>query len=374
MSLFGVSPLVFAAGLAGIAAVLGVLHLLRVRLRRVTVDTLLFFRLAGTVQQPRTLLGRPSRWLAFLLALVTAALLWTAFADPVRDTAETSRVLVVDTSGATAGRDADGTPHLTALWAEAVRLAGGGYLGRRGAVITAGADTRVLWRAGEPSGVLAGAPARSWRRGRAASSTAPCSSDGASCTTATRSCCWVARRSHRPTAAASRSCAGRCRQVRRSGSHACSWKRESSGPSPSRRAATPAIGSSCGTATSASQPRRSRRRAAQVAPAASHCRCRQLRRRSSCVWCQATVVPCAPTCRSRWTRGSRSPSRSATACPMRCGSPSKPIRCSPWRPENQRRSRCSSPVHRSPAIAWRSASAAKPARARRVPPSAARSS
>jgi hypothetical protein len=73
MNLFGLSPLAFVLGALGLAAGLGLLHLLRVRLRTVEVDTLLFFRLAGALQKPRVLPGRPARWWAFALALLGVA-------------------------------------------------------------------------------------------------------------------------------------------------------------------------------------------------------------------------------------------------------------------------------------------------------------
>lgn len=145
MNLLGVSPVAFAIGALLLAAGVAALHLLRVRLRQVDVDTLLFFRLAGAVRQPRVLPGRPSRWLAFLLTLCAALLGWSAFADPHGTTAEPSRVVVVE--------PAAGALREARLQA-AEELCGGQGLGPRGAVIAAGLLPAVLLRAGEPSNAL----------------------------------------------------------------------------------------------------------------------------------------------------------------------------------------------------------------------------
>ncbi len=97
MNLELLSPAALGAALAALAAgVLG-LHLLRVRLRRVTVDSLLFFRMVGEVQRPRVLGGRPARWASLLLLLLAVAALALAAARPVdRGGDGPSQVLVVD--------------------------------------------------------------------------------------------------------------------------------------------------------------------------------------------------------------------------------------------------------------------------------------
>ena len=65
MRLLGLTPAVFVAGLAVLAGTLLALHLLRVRVRRVTVETLLFFKSLGEVTRPRVLPGRPARFWAW---------------------------------------------------------------------------------------------------------------------------------------------------------------------------------------------------------------------------------------------------------------------------------------------------------------------
>jgi hypothetical protein len=70
MNFFGLSPAAFAIGALVAAGALAVLHLLRVRLRRQEVDTLLFFRAAAAVQRPRSLLAKFSRPLAYLFGLL----------------------------------------------------------------------------------------------------------------------------------------------------------------------------------------------------------------------------------------------------------------------------------------------------------------
>ena len=99
MSWFGLSPTALLIGAAVLAAVAVALHLLRVRLRHVEVDTLLFFRLAGTVRQPRSLPGSPSRWLSLLLLLLALASAWTALGDPRSGQDAASRMVVVEPAG-----------------------------------------------------------------------------------------------------------------------------------------------------------------------------------------------------------------------------------------------------------------------------------
>lgn len=143
MTLFGLSPLVFLLGAGGLAAGLGLLHLLRVRLRTVDVDTLLFFRLAGALQKPRVLPGRPARWLAFALALLAMLAAWLAVAEPRTGLDAPSRFVVVEPDLL----DADGR----AMQVE--QLLGSG-LGPRGAVFAATSPPVLLLAADEPRKVL----------------------------------------------------------------------------------------------------------------------------------------------------------------------------------------------------------------------------
>ena len=152
MNLLGLPWTWFGAGLAAIAASLLVLHLLRVRLRRVSVETLMFFRMVGAVQQPRVLLGKPGRWLAFLLALVLGACLWLAFADPLLRSDEPSRVVIIDASGSAGWKSDDELTLLEHGVERAQQMLG--ELGPDGAVLVAGAHLMNLYRSGEPRALL----------------------------------------------------------------------------------------------------------------------------------------------------------------------------------------------------------------------------
>ncbi len=82
------------AGGAALALALLALHLLRVRLRRVAVETLLFFRAVQTTRRPVVMPGRPARFGAYLLALAALLAGWLAFADPIHDRFGASRVII----------------------------------------------------------------------------------------------------------------------------------------------------------------------------------------------------------------------------------------------------------------------------------------
>jgi hypothetical protein len=143
MTLFGMSPAVFLVGAGAIVAGLLLLHLLRVRLRAVEVDTLLFFRLAGALQKPRVLPGKPARWLAFALALLAAMGAWGALAEPRTGLDRPSRFVVVEPDSF----DAEARAGLAAEWAAE-------GLGPRGVVVAATLPPVRLLAAGEPVQVL----------------------------------------------------------------------------------------------------------------------------------------------------------------------------------------------------------------------------
>jgi hypothetical protein len=143
MTLFGLAPATFLLGALVLTAALGLLHLLRVRLRSVQVDTLLFFRLAGALQKPRVLPGRPARWLAFALALLVALAAWLAMAEPRSGLAGASRFVVVEPDL----RDGD------ARLEQARSLAAAG-LGPRGAIVASTLPPTLLLAAGEPANAL----------------------------------------------------------------------------------------------------------------------------------------------------------------------------------------------------------------------------
>lgn len=149
MNLFGLSPAALALLAGGLAAAVLLLHLLRIRLRQVEVDTLLFLRLAGAVRQPRVLLGIPSRWLALLLALLAVLSGLLAIADPRGGFDQPSRIVLVEPATGSEGE---------ARIAMARELAATKGLGPRGAVMAATADPVVLLRAGEPLQALRRAP------------------------------------------------------------------------------------------------------------------------------------------------------------------------------------------------------------------------
>lgn len=145
MRFYGLSPVTVALLGAGIAATLLVLHLLRVRLRQVEVDTLLFFKLAGVVQKPRVLPGRPARWLSLLLALLAAAAALFMIADlrPAPDRA--SRLVVVEPGPG---------PVLTERLQAAAAIVDVDGLGPRGGVVLGAPGTPVLLASDEPAAVL----------------------------------------------------------------------------------------------------------------------------------------------------------------------------------------------------------------------------
>lgn len=146
MSLFGLSPAAFLLGALALLTALLALHLLRVRLRRVEVDTLLFFELAGSVRQPRALLGRPARWLAFLLAACALLAAWLAYADPRTGLDAPSRFVVVEPASGEL---------LELRLREAERWVRERGLGPRGAVIGASAPPATWLASDEPLELLA---------------------------------------------------------------------------------------------------------------------------------------------------------------------------------------------------------------------------
>ena len=84
----------FAIASAVGLAIAALLHLLRVRLRRVPVESLLFFQLAGMVRQPRVLWGSPRRLLALALCVALVGSLISAWAGLRSNATGSSRVVV----------------------------------------------------------------------------------------------------------------------------------------------------------------------------------------------------------------------------------------------------------------------------------------
>ncbi|MCC6673004.1 MAG: hypothetical protein IT458_18210 [Planctomycetes bacterium] len=155
MTFAGLSATWVVAGLGLLALALFALHLLRVRLRRVAVDSLLFFRQVAQPLQPRVLRGAPSRLLSYLLSLAILAALLLAFADPWRAETNPSRVVLVDGSGSAAHAGVDGRPLLAAHLDHARELAATEGLGPRGSVFLVAGELTPLLAAGEAPHLLA---------------------------------------------------------------------------------------------------------------------------------------------------------------------------------------------------------------------------
>ncbi len=154
MNLVGLSTATFVSGLAALIVALGALHLLRVRMRRQVVDSLLFFRTAALQARPRVLGKKLARLGTFLLGAALLALAWTAFGEPMRSDAATSRVLVIDRTDAARAASADGRELAAVFAADAQAVADASALGPRGAVIVVGEATRGVLRADEPVAML----------------------------------------------------------------------------------------------------------------------------------------------------------------------------------------------------------------------------
>ena len=133
------------AGIAGLAAVLFLLQLLRIRHVEVAVPTTLFWRAAAREAPVRILPGRFRHPLAYLLVLLICALLWLAFAGPLAadNRAEAYRVLFLDGSAHSSSGD-DFEQAVNALNADLAGLPEG-----RREVIWGGARNVKLLKPGE---------------------------------------------------------------------------------------------------------------------------------------------------------------------------------------------------------------------------------
>ena len=133
------------AGIAGLATVLFLLQLLRIRHVEVAVPTTLFWRAAAREAPVRILPGRFRHPLAYLLVLLICALLWLAFAGPLAadNRAEAYRVLFLDGSAHSSSRD-DFEQAVNALKADLAGLPEG-----RREVIWGGARNVKLLKPGE---------------------------------------------------------------------------------------------------------------------------------------------------------------------------------------------------------------------------------
>lgn len=103
MTLLNVSIVVWLLGALGLAAALFLLQRLRVRYRRHTVITTLFWNEALEEARARVLVRRFRHLPAYLLILLIATLMWLGFANPRFDAAEkTQHVVLLDGSAAMA--------------------------------------------------------------------------------------------------------------------------------------------------------------------------------------------------------------------------------------------------------------------------------
>lgn len=100
MNILNLSPLLFGAGLVGLAAGLFLLQQLRIRYTRLPVATTLFWAEAVRDAPVRVFRQRFKHWLAWLLAVLICWLLWLGFADLRTDRPENANfyALILDGS------------------------------------------------------------------------------------------------------------------------------------------------------------------------------------------------------------------------------------------------------------------------------------
>lgn len=131
--------------LAALAIPIIILYILKVRLRRVPVSTLMFWRKIFEEKKPRSIWQRLRHLISLLLQLAFLALLVFALTDPIfrwQQARARRLVLVVDNSASMNATDISPT-RLDAAKAEARRLVDGLRLGDEMAIIAAGSDPRV---------------------------------------------------------------------------------------------------------------------------------------------------------------------------------------------------------------------------------------
>src|SRR3954454_3789131 len=126
--------------LAGLAVPIVALYILKVRLRRAPVSTLLFWRQIFEEKKPRSLWQRLRHLISLLLQLAFLALLVLALADPIFrwQQAQARRlVMVVDNSASMTADDA-APSRFEAARADGLRIIDGMRLGDELAIITGG--------------------------------------------------------------------------------------------------------------------------------------------------------------------------------------------------------------------------------------------
>jgi hypothetical protein len=141
------------AGALAVSAVAIALHFLRVRRRRVIVDSLLFFRGGAQTVRPRVLGTRLARYLSLAVTLLIGLAAWFAFAETRGDANAASRVVLVDVGGSAELRVGD--RELSAVLLEAAQsLVERAGLGPRGRLEAIGAEASLGLRADEPARLL----------------------------------------------------------------------------------------------------------------------------------------------------------------------------------------------------------------------------
>jgi hypothetical protein len=132
--------------LAGLAVPIVVFYILKIRLRRVPVSTLLFWQQIFEEKKPRSLWQRLRHLISLLLQLAFLMLLVFAIADPIfrwQQARARRVVLVVDNSASMNARDVLPS-RLAAAKAEGRRIIDGLRLGDELAIIAAEAEPRVV--------------------------------------------------------------------------------------------------------------------------------------------------------------------------------------------------------------------------------------
>ncbi|MHB1558460.1 MAG: vWA domain-containing protein [Isosphaeraceae bacterium] len=134
-----------ALALGALALPIVAFYILKVRLRRVPVSTLLFWEQIFEEKKPRSLWQTLRHWISLLMQLAVLALLVFALADPIFrwQQAQARRlVMVVDNSASMNANDILPT-RLESAKAEARRIVDGLRLGDELAIIAAGPEPRV---------------------------------------------------------------------------------------------------------------------------------------------------------------------------------------------------------------------------------------
>lgn len=130
-----------------VAAPIVLFYLLKTRLRRQSVSTLMFWDQIFEQKRQRSLLQKLRHWLSLLLQLIFVGLLVSALVDPLwSGQQETSRqvVILLDNSASMSATDADGANRLEVAKEKALEIVRGLRDGDEIALITTGSVVRVV--------------------------------------------------------------------------------------------------------------------------------------------------------------------------------------------------------------------------------------